>query len=226
MLYIVPSRERPHKIVDLIAAWDETREGDTELFVAVDDDDPKLDAYRKILRDAPPWVSWRIAPRMRMIGTLNHWATKLSHKYEVIGFMGDDHRPRTPAWDITVKNFVLLGGKSVVYGNDLLQGVNLPTQVALPARWVEALGWMAPPALTHLFADTFWKSLGAELERITYLPDVIIEHMHPIAGKAVWDDVYVEVNSGEMYTGDAGAWMRFERDGQLAAAVERVRGVL
>ena len=222
MIYIVPSRGRPHKIEELIKSWDETRIN-AHLFVAVDEDDPAVGAYRKILKDAPDWVSWRLAPRMRMIGTLNHWALKFIHHNDVIGFMGDDHRPRTIGWDEKIEITAL--DPAVVYGNDLLQGANLPTAVALPSDWIDVLGWMAPPCLTHLWADNFWRELGTELGRLTYLPDVVIEHMHPIAGKSEWDDVYVEVNSGEMYTNDASAYLKFKQTGEFDAAVARVRSL-
>ena len=216
MLYIVPSRGRPHKVQELIDAWETTRRS-ALLCVALDEDDPTLDDYVKILDDPRYWVSWRIVPRMRMIGTLNHWATYYARSHSVIGFMGDDHRPRTPDWDVWIED---AGRQRITYANDLLQGPNLPTQVALPSRIITTLGYMAPPTLVHLYADNFWKQLG-ERVGITYLNDVVIEHMHPIAGKAEWDDRYLEVNSGEMYANDHAAFTEYMAT-HFEADVEKV----
>jgi len=204
MLYIVPSRGRPHKIVELIESWETTRE-DAKLCIALDEDDETLPKYTKILEHPRYWLSARIAPRMRMIGTLNHWAKYFAPYHDVIGFMGDDHRPRTQHWD----RYVAEAGRThIVYGNDLLQGPILPTQVAMPGRFIMSLGYMAPPGLIHLYADNFWKQLG-ERVGITYLHNVVIEHMHPVAGKAEWDEMYKEVNSGTMYETDRATYQHY-----------------
>ncbi len=49
---------------------------------------------------------------------------------------------------------------------------------------------MTLPRLSHLYADNFWLELGNRLNKITYLDDVLIEHMHPAAGKATQDAGY------------------------------------
>jgi len=45
--------------------------------------------------------------------------------------------------------------------------------------------------------------LGEDLGNLAYLPQVIIEHCHPIAGKAEWDEGYRTVNDREVYSFDA-----------------------
>jgi radical SAM superfamily enzyme YgiQ (UPF0313 family) len=91
----------------------------------------------------------------------------------------------------------------VAYGNDLLQSENLPTAVMLSKAIVSALGGMVPPKLRHLYLDNFWKRLGEDLGNLVYVPQVIIEHCHPLAGKAEWDEGYRLVNAREMYSFDA-----------------------
>jgi hypothetical protein len=61
---------------------------------------------------------------------------------------------------------------------------------------------MVPPEMIHLYLDNFWMQLGQDLNAMTYLDDVILEHMHPIAGKAQWDEGYRAVNAEEVYSAD------------------------
>jgi hypothetical protein len=56
--------------------------------------------------------------------------------------------------------------------------------------------------MKHLYLDNFWKALGEDLGNLAYLPQVIIEHLHPVAGKAEWDEGYRAVNAQEVYSFD------------------------
>ncbi|ANZ35222.1 hypothetical protein BBK82_03190 [Lentzea guizhouensis] len=210
LLMIVPTRGRPHNIAALLEAWSETTVGDTELLIALDDDDPALSEYLTI----KPEMEWPPAPvhpprwisqsRLRLAGTLNALAVAEAQggRHKAIGFMGDDHRPRTRGWDAAFSTALADLGTGVVYGNDLIQGAALPTAVAMTADVIAALGYMVPPGLVHLYLDNAWLSIGEGIGRIRYLPEVVIEHMHPLAGKAPQDDGYREVNSEQQYLAD------------------------
>lgn len=227
LLVIVPSRGRPHNVAALLSAWADTATGAADLLVALDDDDPTRDDYESLTL---PWhwpgnpPLWTVGPRRRLVGTLNNVAALHASEYGSLGFLGDDHRPRSRAWDA---RFVecLSAGTGVVYGNDLLQRERMPTAVALTSDIVSTLGYMVPPALVHLCADLVWLDWGTALGRITYLPDVILEHLHPAAGKATLDDGYRDANSSERATADAAAYQAY-RDGQLADDVAKLRTLL
>ena len=93
-------------------------------------------------------------------------------------------------------------GAGLVYGNDLIQGENLATAVAMTGNIVQALSGMVPPDMIHLYLDNFWMRLGKDLGALRYIPEVVLEHMHPIAGKAEWDEGYKAVNAKEVYDFD------------------------
>lgn len=210
MLVIVPSRGRPDNIRELIQAWEQTRSY-ASLLVVVDDDDESLEGYRDVMRDVPDWVQpLAVAPRKRLCPTLNDFAMANVELYDILGFMGDDHRPRTAGWDHRFAMAITqLGGTGVVYGNDLIQGANIPTAVWMSSCIVETLGYMVPPGLIHLFADDSWKAWGNGIHRLTYLNDVVIEHLHPVAQKSEWDDTYKECNSGEVWSADEAAFKTY-----------------
>lgn len=196
---LCPSRGRPQNVRALLEAWGETT-GTAELLIAVDDDDPCLKEYLALEPlEASDLV---VGPRHWLGGTLNELAPQLAERHYAIGFLGDDHRPRTRGWDHRFVEALRELGSGLVYGNDLFQGERLPTAVAMTSDIVMTLGYFVPPGMTHMYFDNFWLGLGRALNRITYLPEVVIEHSHPLAHKAEWDERYAEVNAPEMYERD------------------------
>ena len=192
---LVPSRGRPHNIQQLLESWESTVTGDTHLIVLVDDDDPTLEEYLKLP------VEVRVGPRLRIGGTLNVVAPEIATTSRNIGFMGDDHRPRTKGWDEAFINELDKLKVGVVYGNDLAHGVNLATSVTMTSNIVNTLGYMCVPGSIHLFLDNFWMEIGRGTN-ITYFDDVVIEHVHPLFQKAPSDNTYIEANSPEVWGAD------------------------
>lgn len=226
MLWIVPSRSRPDNIAQLISAWHTTRCA-ADLLVVIDNDDPELDNYRRVLLgfDGFPWLNFVESDRLRLVGSLNRFAVTSAQLYKHIGFMGDDHRPRTTMWDGLMAAQLRKMGTGIVYGNDLFQGEKLPTEVAMTSDIIRALGYMVPPTLQHLYADNFWLTLGDNLGRIEYMDHVIIEHLHPHAGKGKSDAQYEELNSNKQHERDKHAFETYVRKG-FARDLDKVRRVM
>lgn len=219
---VVPSRGRPNNIDRLYRAFQGTCGLDTRLVVAVDDDDPHLPGYREMQAHHDRGFDLRVGPRLRMVGTLNTVARTVESPF--IGFMGDDHMPRTKGWDtLYLQALHEAGPGAVVYGNDMVQGATMPTQVAMDRRIVTTLGWMVPPVLVHLCADLFWLEVGRALGTLRYLPDVIVEHLHPITGQVEWDQGYVECNSDAVSTADHAAFATYMTD-QFPTDIEKLKG--
>jgi hypothetical protein len=217
LMVIVPSRGRPQNIAALHDAWQSTTIGSAQLLIAVDDDDPTLGDYEKVCADRG--IDLTVGPRLRMCPTLNKVASERAPHHFAIGFLGDDHRPRTVGWNQTYVDTLQGIGTGIVYGNDLLRGETLPTQVAMTADIVQALGYMVPPGIKHLWADNVWFDLGHAIDRIRYLPDVIVEHLHPVVGKGEWDAGYTEVNSDAANDADRSAyrrWLETQKDIDVA----------
>lgn len=223
MLIICPTRGRPANAAALYRAWQDTTAGCSDLLFAVDEDDSSLGAYRAVFTTMPSAKTYE-GPRLRLVGTLNAVAVEQAPRYRFLAFMGDDHRPRSDRFD---QRFVecLSADTGIVYGNDLLQGSNMPTAVAMTSDIVQTLGWFAPPQLEHLCADLVWKDLGVAIDRLTYLDDLIIEHVHPAAGKAQHDRGYEEANNPGQVKRDADAYYAYKA-GQFIQDVEKLRALL
>ena len=197
LVVLVPSRNRPGSIAELIKSFDET-ETESDLIVIVDDDEPQMDEYLAQGCD----VLMVQKQGKGMAKPLNFAANLMKDKYRHFAFLGDDHRPRTKNWDVEFINKLDELGTGLVYGNDLLQGENLATAVAMTGNIVKELGGMVPQDMIHLYLDNFWMTLGKDLNALAYMPEVILEHLHPVAGKAEWDEQYREVNAPEVYSAD------------------------
>lgn len=229
LVVVVPSRGRPEAASAVTESFAETCTADTRLVFAVDDDDPELPEYLAVSRRTTFNTSVCIVREPRsMVHALNTAAVYITIPPDngpfAVGFMGDDHRPRTVGWDVVYLQGLKASGTGIVYGDDLLQHRNLPTQCAMTADIVRALGFMAPPALTHMYVDNFWLALGTAAGCVRYLPDVVVEHLHPVAGKAQWDEGYVRVNDPAMYSKDGRVFAEYVRD-SLAGDVEKVRAL-
>lgn len=215
LVLLCPSRGRPAKAAGLARAVARTaRPGFTRLVFVLDYDDPELDAYLAGLRTGDPGLLVMVTrpggPR-KMGPVLNWAAAQYASARGYLGFMGDDHLPHTGWWDSRL--CAAIGeAPGVAYGNDLFQGAALPTAVVLSSVIVRVLGYMSPPPLEHLWIDDFWYTLG-EATHLEYLPDVIIEHQHPAAGKAAADENYLRTGmSPALMQADGQRWERWKRE--------------
>jgi hypothetical protein len=210
LLVIVPSRGRPESVARVAEAWRATGAYDcARLVFAIDADDPRhADYYTCDLPDiGVPQVYFYVLPAWKpMVAKLNECAVAAVNvpnwQWQGVAFMGDDHLPRTPGWAAAYLEALRELGTGIVYGDDGIQGQRLPTQWAMTSDIIRALGRMVPADVEHLYCDNAIKDLGDLAGCLRYLPDVLIEHMHPVAGKASMDAGYERVNRREQYRKD------------------------
>lgn len=219
---LCPSRERPDRFQELLESIDTTASRPVRVYLGVDDDDPTLDGYGSVAGSFET-VDEFYGSRQ----TLARWVDDLSAQaisdgHSIIGFMGDDHRPRTVGWDQIVQRAMLAtpGGPGMVYGRDGLQDERLPTWCFWSTDVIRALGFFCPPTLEHMYLDNFWLALARGIGRCAYVPEILVEHMHPSVGKSAADDGYARVEA--LTDGDARAWERYVADGSLSADIDRV----
>lgn len=206
----IPTRGRPEKIYGYETNFYLKTELNTRCVFILSEDDPKLNEYLKL-----PYIGDKpIVVRPEKRGFVN--PLNLGYKIDsarnasfAVGFMGDDHIARSEGWD---KSFVdeLVNLKSgFVYGDDGFQHEAIPTHIAMTSDIPQTLGYMTYPMLWHLFADNFWLDLGRSLGKITYLPEVFIEHMHPAAGKTNSDPGYEFSGAYSLHTHDEATYTRY-----------------
>lgn len=215
---------RPKSAVRLYESFRETCRADTRLLIVCSENDSHLSRYYNLLNGFGEVL---VVPQGRrgMCDALNHAVNQVDLGFAV-SFMGDDHRPRTVGWDEMYLQTLHDLGTGFVYGDDLLQGEAIPTQVGMTSDIPRALGYMVPGEFQHLWVDVVWKDWGAAIGRIVYRPDVIVEHLHPLAGKAQSDSNYNAVNSSAVALHDSQAYATYNDSGRFAADCDRLRALL
>jgi predicted O-methyltransferase YrrM len=216
---IVPTRGRPENIRRVISAWDFTNAWDhADLILAVDADDPHYPEYRGFSSmDSHPNTRDRFALRVReisewapMVHKLNRTAVDVAGRYFAVGFAGDDHLPQTIGWAERYLTVLREMGTGMVYGDDGYQGIKLSTEWAVTSDVVRALGQMVPAPVEHMYCDNAMMDLFNGAGALRHLPEVRIEHRHPVVGKAETDAQYQRVNHRDQFRKDRLAYERWK----------------
>jgi hypothetical protein len=204
LLVLCPSKGRPAAAFETWQSFVATRRLiDTQLvFILNDDEDVR--EYQV------PYVT---VPRREWMNEVLQSAVDRLLEEEapsILGFIGDDNRFRTDGWDQRVTE--------VLAGGDLARS-DIPTHVFVTTPIVRALGYFGLKTARHLYIDNAWKVLGEGAGCLHYMPDVVIEHLHPFFGKGTMDESYRASNSDEMYIHDRtvfATWLEFYAEGDIA----------
>lgn len=213
---IVASRERPDRLDSLLQAAADTDTRHVEWFVGLDDDDE----HNYPRRDG---VNYIVGKRAGLIGVCNALAARVWDDYPILGQFDDDQWPRTRHWDVQVIRAMEKLGGGLVYTNDGWMGEQTPVCPFWSSAFAKRIGWLYHPDLRHLFADNTVLELARSVGRVAYLPDVLIEHVHPILEKAEWDDSYRESNSGETWSHDEAVFKGYVASQQFRDHVDQLR---
>lgn len=216
---IIPTRNRPQVIPNFMEDWKENT-STADVFFVLDRWDLKRINYRRF-KD----LNFMVSPKTGMVASLNWAAMKLVPNYSILGFMGDDNRVKTRNWDSAVVSALEDESIGIAYGNDLLRGELLPSSVFLTQPLVMAMKGFSPIQFQHLYIDNFWLKLGNDLEKIHYLENVIIEHLHPAANKAKVDSGYRKVNAKSVYKSDRVLYETFLASPEYADLLKKLKAI-
>lgn len=225
ILVFCPSRGRPKALAAAADSMQASQKlAETRLVGVVDADDPLFDEYIETEVDI-------VVPKVtgNMVIALNAAVDALideTEEADILGFIGDDHRFRTNAWDEKIQK-ALTSRPGFAYGYDGFwhQG-QIPTQIFISRPIISALGYFALPDCHHLYVDNAWAELGRATDSLQWLHNVYIEHLHPAIGKAEWDEGYLRVNNQAMYDRDRDAFEAWRDGPRLHEDVAKVQEAL
>lgn len=219
LVVLVPTRSRPQNVAPIAEAWYRTGAfGVADLCFIVDADDMCREEYETEIRKHLQLQCVMMAEWQPLVPKLNRIAVQAAKDYPVVAFMGDDHLPRTQLWAHQLVKEGLMKRPSIVYGQDGLWNERLPTWWSMSSDIIQTLGRMVPAPVQHLFCDNAVKELGEQSKTLVYLESVLVEHMHPVAGKGEYDEQYRRVNRASQYQSDGDLFRDWVRDGLEADA--------
>lgn len=229
---LVPTRNRPAGVermwTSALATADQPHEAQVCFYV--DNDDPAGDqhiwALAADLHNDGLGGDMRIVvgPRIVLSRAWNE-AYALADG-DILMHASDDIVFRTPGWDSAVATaFDAYPDRiAFVHGRDGYQDERLGTHGFLHRRWVETVGYFVPPWFVSDYNDLWLSDVADALGRRIYLPDILTEHMHPVAGKGELDQTHRE-RLERHQRDDPGAL--YERlAGERAGDVEKLRAVI
>jgi len=219
---IVPSRGRPHLMERLLESWKRTTLGHSRIVMVLDGDDHHHynEVHDKYIKEPGLELAVIFGERQLLTSKLNSFALDWEKQGSIgVGFMGDDCVFMTPGWELPIIDW-LENNEGICYGNDLLQGENLPNNVFIHVNIIKSLGFMAPPELKHYYIDNYWKDLGLRLAKIHYFENVVIEHRHWSNGKEAKDATYTEAE--KLMGEDKNTWDEYRTGTKLAADVNKI----
>ena len=192
---MVPHRSAEGKRIEslkrLINSWRETTSGRSDFLIGMEVEDVPFHP-----EPFPEDVIVDINEvTLNVIQKINYLSLKYINDYQYIYFVGNDCVFKTKGWEDIFLNEARDKKHVVFYGDDMLQGERLATHAFISTSIIEALGFMAPKCLHHLYVDNYWMSLGKHLNCLQYFPNVILEHMHYSNNKNERDEVYSKGNS-------------------------------
>lgn len=198
----LPTRGRPERFGQMYESVKATQHGDVEVVAVLDDDDETADLY-------PEGPTYVVVPAGTNQSGL--WSVAWEHATGDIAHMGaDDLIYRTQSWDLLVARAFQRWREPIgmVYVNDRnpvrdkpFAGQNVSdaeegkfcfsANPFVTREWIAALdGFFTPPFYKSWEADTWIYQLAEGISRVAYVGDVVVEHMHPMAGKAEMDETY------------------------------------
>ncbi len=168
------------------------------------------------LRLPPRWRQYRLDDNQGLCGVLNY-ALQRWDNLAWYGFLTDDSIVRTPGWSEALVKAA--GPAGFANSGDGWQAQRrMHGAIAFGGDLLRALGWWAPPGLTHSYCDDAWERLARALDNWVHVPQVLVEHQHPGNSKAEADATYAK--NYATFEADKAAWKRIARD-EIPLAIAR-----
>jgi len=192
---LVPTRGRPERFRRMVNSAQDRADAPENLFVwlYVDEGD---DCYSGIEASREPkLLNPLVGPRLEIMSDLWNRLYEVSHG-DILWHGNDDMVFETQGWDTKVREAFAKHPDQIacVYGDD----GNVHDSVAVASftsrKAADARGWFVPPYFKSLYNDLWLTHVYRKLDRLVYLPDVMIRHEHHSIPKYahLLDDTYRE----------------------------------
>ena len=196
---LCPTRGRPENALRLAKSLlDTTADPERiELLFYIDDDDKNegqylelLDKWLKEKNDPFAKCEVTIGPAISISESWNTIAARA--KGDLLIMANDDQVYKTNAWDHRLDEEVMQYSDGVfcMWFED---GINGSGHCAFPIVsrvWYQTLGYFTPGIFKFIYNDTWLMELGKRCDRLHFISDIFVEHLHFTVNKSELDETY------------------------------------
>jgi len=189
---LCPSRERLNKFITFTSSVFTTVNNinNVEIMLGVDDDDPKIDSYRRIAKNLN-FVTLivfesKLFKEEGLSGLWNIMADRCTG--DIISMVGDDMIFKTNDWDKKIIDTFQEQKDNIhlIHCNDGMRGPGnkyaavepLAVNSFIHRDYVNAVGRYVQTEEPNIFQDTYLDTLFKALGRKIYYHDIMIKHLH------------------------------------------------
>jgi len=228
---VLPTRRRPDKVREMLQSIEDTthHKDRVEVCFYFDEDDTNtLDQCKSYFNEFTFTIKHMVGPRITMSDTWNKAYEKLATN-SLIMLCADDFRFRTKYWDdIVYDAFSKYQDKiALVYGNDMIwTDGRLATHGFVHRKWVEVSGMWLPPYFVSDYCDTWIDNVARMINRIHFIPSMVIEHLHYTVGKSQIDENTFERLTRHKFNNPSEIWKNTlaERQDQARKLLTYING--
>lgn len=190
---VVPVRERGHNVAPLVESLNASTDRARLVFVADADDTAQLWAIQR--HDVDVILNWdRNRKTFPVKANLGY---RLTDEPWVM-LCGDDVHFH-PGWveasidrhpDAGLISTNDLGNRRVLRGEHAVHPIFKRTWVEYSGASWDGIDTLCHEGYSHCFVDDEWTAVAKQAGAFVYEPDAVVEHLHPVWGKAKSDRIY------------------------------------
>lgn len=216
-MWFLPSRAREQRAKDTMRACADAGQSTPGLLIQ--------DGCKYHLGALPShWDTLVLGDHVELAGALRT-AWLMHPGLDWYGIISDGVRPVTRDWDRLL--VAASEGRNFVSCNDNWRRDSRMAGVLLAPGWIlEAMGYMFPAGMYHLWTDDIWEQLGAALDNWVYVPGVEVKDWHwanPSMRAEHDASAKRDFRGINLHHNDKSVYMRWRSGGAFYQAVERIK---
>lgn len=199
LLIKFPTRARPEKFFKVLDIYYNLLDSlsDTRFIISCDSDDKSMNCDNIIskLKNYKN-LEFFFSNNKNKIEAIN--ANIIDEDFDIILLASDDMIPQEKGYDTIIKQSFkkfFPDTDGVLWFNDGYQETRLNTLCILGKKYYNRFGYIYNPTYVSLWCDTEFTDVSRILNKVKYIPHVIIKHEHPVWLNEQWDDLQIKNDS-------------------------------
>jgi len=199
LLIVFPTRGRRDKFFTTLDTYYSTLSDISSIHFHISLDDDDIEMNRDDVREKLNGylnLTYTYGEHLDKIPKFNRDIHSVSYAWDIVIATADDMIPIVKGWDDRIRSDMLSYYKDLdgaLFYDDGLQHSKINTLPIMGRTYFNRFNYIWYPGYKSLRCDVEYTEVGFYLGKLKYIPEVIIEHRHPIKDKSKQD--YVHVNN-------------------------------